>query len=48
MFCAPTPHPHSSNPRLANAAALLRHENAATSATGALDDDFNGSDATAE
>lgn len=41
-------HPHSSNPRPANAAALLRHEDAATSAAGALDADSNGSDATAE
>jgi hypothetical protein len=41
-------YPHNSNPRPANAAALLRHEDAATSAAGALDADSNGSDATAE
>jgi hypothetical protein len=41
-------HPHNSNPSPANAAALLRHEDAATSAAGALDDDSRGSDATAE
>jgi hypothetical protein len=40
--------PHNSNPRPANAAALLRQEDAATSAAGALDADSNGSDATAE
>jgi len=37
--------PYNYNPRLANAAALLRHEEAATSAAGALDADSNGSDA---
>ncbi len=41
-------HPHNSNPSPASAAALLRHEEAATSAEGALDADSNGSDATAE
>jgi hypothetical protein len=41
-------HPHNSNPSPANAAALLKHEEAATSAAGALDADPNGSDATAE
>jgi len=41
-------HPHNSNPRPANAAALLRQELAATSAAGAFDVDSNGSDATAE
>jgi len=41
-------HPHNSNPRPANAAALLKQEEAATSAAGALDADSNGSDATAE
>jgi hypothetical protein len=30
-------HPHNSNPRPANAAALLKQEDAATSAAGALD-----------
>ena len=39
-------HPHNSNPRPANAAALLRHEEAATSAGGGLDADSRGSDAT--
>ena len=41
-------YPHNSNPRPASAAALLRHEDAATSAAGALDADSSGSDATAE
>jgi len=41
-------HSHNSNPRPANAAALLKQEDAATSAAGALDADSNGSDATAE
>ena len=41
-------YPHNSNPRPASAAALLRQEDAATSAAGALDADFNGSDATGE
>jgi hypothetical protein len=41
-------YPHNSNPRPTNAAALLRHEDAATSAAGALDADSRGSDATAE
>jgi hypothetical protein len=41
-------HPHNSNPNPANAAALLKHEEAATSAAGALDADSSGSDATAE
>ncbi len=40
--------PHNSNPRPANAAALLKQEEAATSAAGALDADSNGSNATAE
>ena len=40
--------PHNSNPRHANAAALLSHEEAATSAAGAFDADSNGSDAAAE
>jgi len=40
--------PHNSNPRPANAAALLKHEEAATSAAGALDADSNCSEATAE
>ncbi len=41
-------YPHNSNPRPASAAALLKHEEAATSAAGALVADSNGSDATAE
>jgi hypothetical protein len=41
-------HPHNSNPRPASAAALLRQEEAATSAAGACDLDSSGSDATAE
>ena len=41
-------YPHNSNPNPASAAALLRHEDAATSAAGALDADSNGSEATAE
>jgi hypothetical protein len=41
-------YPHNSNPRPANAAARLKHEEAATSAAGACDFDSNGSDATAE
>ncbi len=41
-------HPHNSNPRPASAAALLKQEEAATSAAGALDADSSGSDATAE
>jgi hypothetical protein len=39
---------HPQNPNPANAAAFLRHEEAATSAAGALDADSNGSNATAE
>ena len=39
-------HPHNSRPNPANAAALLRHEEAATSAAGALDADSSVSDAT--
>jgi hypothetical protein len=39
---------HNSRPRPASAAALLRHEDAATSAAGALDADSSGSEATAE
>jgi hypothetical protein len=39
---------HNSNPRPANAAALLRHEEAATSAAGAWDFDSSASDSTAE
>ena len=47
--CGPSSlHPHNSSPRPANAAALLRQEDAATSAAGALDADSRGSDATAE
>jgi len=41
-------HPHNSNPRPANAAALLKHEEAATSAASALDAGSSGSDATAD
>jgi hypothetical protein len=41
-------YPHNSRPNPASAAALLRHEDAATSAAGALDADSNGSEATAE
>ncbi len=41
-------YPHNSRPNPANAAALLRQEDAATSAAGALDADSSGSDATAE
>ena len=41
-------YPHNSNPRPANAAALLRQQLAATSAAGAFDVDSSGSDATAE
>ena len=41
-------HSHSDNPRPANAAALLMHEDAATSAAGGLDADSNGSDPTAD
>jgi len=41
-------HPHNSNPRPANAAALLKQEEAATSAAGAFDADSSGSEATAE
>ena len=41
-------HPHNSNPKPANAAALLKQDEAATSAAGALDADSNGSEATAE
>jgi len=40
--------PHNSNPRPANAAALLKQEEAATSAAGACDLDSSGSEATAE
>ena len=43
-----TAYSHNSNPRPANAAALLKQEDAATSAAGALDADSIGSDATAE
>jgi len=38
-------HPHNSNPRPANAAALLKQEEAATSAAGAFDADSSGSEA---
>ena len=48
MLLSAARHPHNSNPRPASAAALLRHEDAATSAAGAFDADSNGSDATAE
>jgi hypothetical protein len=41
-------YPHNSNPRPANAAALLRQELEASSAAGALDADSSGSDANAE
>jgi len=41
-------HPHNSTPRPTNAASLLKQEEEATSAAGALDADFNSSDATAE
>jgi hypothetical protein len=41
-------YPHNSRPRPASAAALLKQEDAATSAAGALDADSKGSDATAE
>ena len=41
-------YPHNSNPNPASAAALLRHEDAATSAAGAWVLDSSGSDATAE
>jgi len=41
-------HPHNSRPNPANAAALLKQEDAATSAAGACDLDSKGSDATAE
>jgi len=41
-------HPHNSRPNPANAAALRRQEDAATSAAGAQDLDSKGSDATAE
>jgi len=41
-------YPHNSRPRPASAAALLRHEDAATSAAGAFDADSKSSDATAE
>jgi hypothetical protein len=44
LYC----YPHDSNPSSANAAALLRQEDAATSAAGAFDADSSGSDATAE
>jgi hypothetical protein len=43
-----SPHPHNSRPRPANAAALLKQEEAATSAAGAWDFDSIGSDATAK
>jgi len=36
-------HPHNSNPRPANAAALLKQQLAVTSAAGALDADSSGS-----
>jgi len=48
LFSLRVSYPHNSNPRPANAAALLRHADAATSAAGALDADSRGSDATAE
>ena len=38
--------PHNSNPKPANAAALLKQQLAATSAAGAFDVDSSGSDAT--
>jgi len=38
-------YPHNSKPRPANAAALLKQELAETSAAGACDLDFSGSDA---
>jgi hypothetical protein len=41
-------YPHNSNPRPANAAALLKQDKAAISAAGALDADSSGSEATAE
>ena len=41
-------YPHNCNPKPANAAALLRQEDAATSAAGALDADSSGSEETAE
>jgi len=41
-------HPHNSRPNPANAAALLRQEEAATSAAGALDANSSGSNATAK
>ena len=41
-------YPHNFNPRPASAAALLRHEDAATSAAGTLDADSSGSDVIAE
>jgi hypothetical protein len=44
----PSHYPHNSNPKPANAAALLKQEEAATSAAGAFDTDSSGSDATAE
>jgi hypothetical protein len=40
-------YPHNSNPNPANAAALLKQEEAVSSAAGAWDFDSNGSDATA-
>ena len=53
LYCVQSPsdflfYPHNSNPRPANAAALLKQELAATSAAGAFDADSSGSDATAE
>jgi hypothetical protein len=48
IFLVSLLYPHNSRPNPANAAALLKQEEAATSAAGALDADSNGSDATAE
>jgi hypothetical protein len=44
----PLRYPHNSNLNPANAAALLKQEDAATSAAGPVDADASGSDATAE
>jgi hypothetical protein len=41
-------YPHDSSPKPASAAALLKQEEAATSAAGAFDACSNGSDATDE
>ena len=48
IFLVSLLYPHNSRPNPANAAALLKQEEAATSAAGALDADSSGSDATAE